>query len=496
MGETQETDGSSRRLTIDELALTSTAESESTAQGPKEFLFAWFQLFRTAQIHSLENQAIRRPVQNFIEITNNILTSEGNVSFQGKDGAFFVNSVKVNLSSDEYAEAAEPINEFFEERGMGGFVIGGNFDTEGVHELLSILVYAPPNERRFVTITTKLQGAGLHFRINKALRVRKSKDSEVLERRAYSFFTYSKLVTLFRGLLAESENDAKRNYLIRKIGRSVEALVDICMEDDHTFLGVSSVKSEEAYAPHHGANVAVLSIALGEKLGLSKVDLADLGMAAVFSDIGMKDVPLAVIEKGDTLEPPERASLERHTLQSVKFLLGDKRYTKPLVRRILVALEHHRHVDGGGFPRLSHRPDLFSRIVSIADTYDSLTTDRQWRKAHLPDEALGIMLADSGKKFDPLLLKIFINTMGLYPIGTLVRLTTGELAVVIYSGGDPERTTHPVVALLDSEGKPGQSVDLTEKDTSGKYLREIASAEDPSKYGLQASGLLSNSPAS
>ena len=106
------------------------------------------------------------------------------------------------------------------------------------------------------------------------------------------------------------------------------------------------------------------------------------------------------------------------------------------------------------------------------------------------------MLADSGKKFDPLLLKIFINTMGLYPIGTLVRLTTGELAVVIYSGGDPERTTHPVVALLDSEGKPGQSVDLTEKDASGKYIREIASAEDPSKYGLQASGLLSSSPAS
>jgi len=76
-----------------------------------------------------------------------------------------------------------------------------------------------------------------------------------------------------------------------------------------------------------------------------------------------------------------------------------------------------------------------------------------------------------------------------------VRLTTGEVGLVIYGGGDDERLTHPVVALLGPEGRPLRTVDLAEKDPSGRYAREIASSEDPAKYGLQPSGLLSASPA-
>jgi HD-GYP domain-containing protein (c-di-GMP phosphodiesterase class II) len=267
------------------------------------------------------------------------------------------------------------------------------------------------------------------------------------------------------------------------------------MEDDHTFLGISSVKSEDAYAPHHAANTAVLSIGLGEKIGLSKVELADLGVAAALGDIGLREIPAEILEKGEELDPSEREILERHTLLSVKFFLADKHYNKSLLRRIVVAYEHHRQVDGGGYPRSSYPINLFTRIVTVADAYDALTTNRPWRKAYLPDEALGVMLSESGTKFDPLLLKIFVNTIGLYPVGTLVRLSTGEIGLVIYGGGEGERIAHPIVALLDSEGKPSQTVDLAEKDASGKYLREIASSEDPAKYGIQASGLLSHSPA-
>ena len=260
-------------------------------------------------------------------------------------------------------------------------------------------------------------------------------------------------------------------------------------------MGISAVKSEEAYASHHAANTAVLSVGLGEKLGLSKVDLADLGVAAALCDIGLREIPAEILDKGDKLDAEERQVLERHTLLSVQFFLQDRRYTKSLLRRILVAYEHHRHADGGGYPRSSYPINLFTRIVSIADAYDALTTNRPWRKAYLPDEALGHMLSESGKQFDPVLLKIFVNALGLYPVGTLVRLSSGESAFVVYSGGDGERLSHPIVALLDSEGNPGQSVDLAEKDASGNYVREIVSSEDPAKYGLQPSGLLSASSA-
>jgi HD-GYP domain-containing protein (c-di-GMP phosphodiesterase class II) len=486
----------SRRITIDDLGLTG-ADSEDADLGPKGFLFAWFQLFRTAQIHAIDNEAVRRPVQNFIDGVNRILASDGSVSLQAKDGTLFLNSVKLSLSTDEYYEAASPVFEFFEERGMGGFGIDANYTVESVHQLLRILVYAPAAERKFQTIQSALQASGLPFRINKPLGVKNRGNAEaILERRAYTFLTYSKLVVLCRSLIAETgANPAKRNYLVRKVSRTVEALVDICLEDDHTFLGISSVKSEDAYAPHHAANTAVLSIGLGEKLGFSKVGLADLGVAAALCDIGLREIPAEILLKGDELDPEERQVLERHTLLSVKFFLEDKHYTKALLRRILIAYEHHRRVDGGGYPQSSYPISLFTKIVAIADAYDALTTNRPWRKAYLPDEALGHMLSESGKQFDPVLLKVFVNTLGLYPVGTLVRLTTGETGFVVYSGGDAERISHPFVAILDSEGKPGPTVDLAEKDPSGKYVREIASSEDPAKYGLQPSGLFSQSSA-
>jgi HD-GYP domain-containing protein (c-di-GMP phosphodiesterase class II) len=483
------------RLTIDDLGLT-TVGGDSKEFGPRDFLFALFRLFRTAEIHALDNEALRRPAQNFMDLTSRIVLTDGTVSLQGKDGTLFVNSVKISLSTDEYYEVAEPLFEFLEERGMGGFVVEGPLTQEQLQALLRLLVYAPPADRTFVQLQGKLAAAGLPVRINKPLGVRTKGDSAaVLERRAYTFLTYSKLVVLYRSLVTDvSGNLARRHYTVKKICRTIEALVDICLEDDHTFLGIASVKAEGQYAAHHAANMAVLSISLGEKIGLRKVDLADLGIAAVLCDVGMRELPPDVVDSDEEAPGDARDALQSHPLLSVRFLLDERIFTKSVLRRILVAFEHHRRIDGGGYPTSSHPVELFPRIVAIADAYDALTTDRPWRKALLPDEALGKMVAESGKHFDPLLLKVFINSMGFYPVGTLVRLTTGELGVVIFGGGESQRITHPIVALLNSEGEPEGTVDLLEEDAQGGYLREVVSSENPSKYGLQTSGLVWQSP--
>jgi HD-GYP domain-containing protein (c-di-GMP phosphodiesterase class II) len=487
--------GTTTRVTIDDLGLTTSAGGGDLRGGANAFLYAWFQLFKTAQIHSIENQALAKPIQNFVDSSGRIVAQEGRVSFQAKDKALFQNSVKLKLSSDEY-ELAYDIFQFFEERGLGGFVIDGGLGADDVRQILRVLVYAPQSERKFAPIDAALRAAGLAFRVNKTLGTKGRSSSEVvLERRGYTFFTYSKLVVLYRAMLAEEKlSPTRRHYLVKKIARTIQSLVDICLEDDHTFLGVASVKSGDAYAPHHAANTAVLSIALGEKLGLSKVELAELGMAALFCDIGLRSVPPSIADKPAALNAEERAVMEQHPQRGVEFLLGEGALTRSVLTRVVVAFEHHRGVDGGGYPSLPLAPDLFSRIVAIAEAYDALTTDRPWGRAYLPDEALARMLAESGRRFDPVLLKVFVNSLGLYPVGTLVRLTTGELAVVIYGGGEAERSTRPIVALLGADGRPGKSFDLTEKDASGAYLRGIVSSEDPAKYGLQTSGLFAASP--
>ena len=317
-----------------------------------------------------------------------------------------------------------------------------------------------------------------------------------LERRTYTFYTYSKTVVLYRSLLAEAGSlPIRRQFLFRKLGRSVQALVDICMEDDHTFLGLAAVKSGVEYLPHHAANVTVLSIALGEKLGLDKMNLADLGLAALFRDVGLREIEPLVFEKEGPLDGEDRSVLEGHTLRSVEFLLADRKLSNSVLSQIVVAFEHHRRADGGGYPTLSRPPGLFSRIVSIADAYDAMTTDRPWRRAYLPDEALGLMLANSGKQFDASLLKVFVNTLGFYPVGTLVRLSTRELALVVYGSGVGERATRPVVTPLDSNGRVGsQMIDLMDREDGGDYVRTIVSSEDPTRYGLSLAGLLAESP--
>ena len=482
------------RTSLEDLAL-GTA-TEGTAHGIAHPLFtAWFQLFRTAQIHAIDNQATQRAIHRYAAAVGRVVAKEGYASLQARDQTLFLNQVKLRLSSEDY-ELAGDVFAFFNERGMGGFSVEGALDAAEVRRLLQVLVYAPPAERGFDRLKARLRQTGLPVQINRPLGARHVGEHELaLERRLYTFATYSKLVVLYRGLLTDDgSHELRRRFLIRKTTRTVQALVDICLEDDHTFLGLSAVKEAAAYAPQHAANTAVLAIALGDKVGLSKVELADLGLAALFHDIGMRATPADVVDKPGPLSVEERQRLERHPFRGVEQLLAEPSFTKAVLRRIVVIFEHHSGVDGGGYPRLSRRPHLFSRIVAIAAAYDALTTPRPWRKAFLPDEALGLMLTDAGKRFDEALLKVFVNSLGLYPVGTLVRLSTGELGVVAYSGSEGDRATRPMVALIGPDGRTRGLVDLSERDGEGRYRRSIVISEDPLRYGLQPSGLLAAAP--
>jgi HD-GYP domain-containing protein (c-di-GMP phosphodiesterase class II) len=481
------------RVTLDDLSLRST-EGEIVSPG-HAFFVAWFQLFRTAQIHAVDNQATQRAIARFVETAERVVAREGYASFQARDRMLFLNQVKLKLTNDEFALASD-VFELFRQRGMGGFAIEGHLDAAAVRQLLEIFVYAPQEERSFERLKAKLRESGLPVQVNRTLGARRRSDHDAaLERRLYTFATYSKLVVLYRGLLADDgRHEIRRRFLMRKTTRTIQALVDICLEDDHTFLGLSAVKEADAYAPQHAANTTVLSITLGDKIGLGKVELADLGLAALFHDIGMRGSPQAMVEKAGPLTGEERAHLERHPLRSVQELLEEPSFGKSVLRRIVVAFEHHCGVDGSGYPVLQRQPHLFSRIVAITAAYDALTTARPWRKAFLADEALGLMLADAGRRFDPALLKVFVNTLGLYPVGTLVRLSTGELAVVAYSGVEGDRATRPMVALLGRDGQPRGLVDLSERDRDGSYRRSVVTSEDPTRYGLQPSGLLVNAP--
>jgi hypothetical protein len=156
---------------------------------------------------------------------------------------------------------------------------------------------------------------------------------------------------------------------------------------------------------------------------------------------------------------------------------------------MLVSFEHHLKLDLSGYPRLSFKKDLnlCSRIVTIADVYDSMTSGRVYSKTPLtPDEALRTMLEQEGKTFDPVILKVFINMLGIYPAGCVVVLDTGEIGVVMKA--HPTELSRPEVTIIaDKNGKKDQveTVDLNLIDEkTEKYKRTILKTIDPRQYEM------------
>ncbi|RTZ93475.1 MAG: hypothetical protein DSY91_02040, partial [Deltaproteobacteria bacterium] len=245
------------------------------------------------------------------------------------------------------------------------------------------------------------------------------------------------------------------------------------------------------YTLNHSMNVCVLSVALGYRLGLDRKRLADLGVAALFHDVGKIGIPKEILTKPAKLTNEEFEIIKTHPFQGAEILTLIRGFRTRPVRAILVALEHHMGKDYKGYPNVPIKKDLnlFSKIVTIVDVFDAMTTPRIYMKrAFKRDEALRIMMKDSGKKFDPLLLKAFISMLGLFPIGSLALLNTGELAVVFETNRDPVLFEKPKVKLItDKEGNmiDGPVIDLASRsqDETGTR-RVIVKTIDPEKYGI------------
>ena len=262
-------------------------------------------------------------------------------------------------------------------------------------------------------------------------------------------------------------------------------------------LGLSTIRNYDDYTYTHSVNVGILAMSLGSQIGLSRNILEILGICGLFHDLGKTEIPLEIINKKGKLTAEEFEDIKKHSLNSARLILK-LRASRDFKSQILLGpFEHHLKYDLSGYPQ-THRKkpmSLYGRIIAIADVYDALTSPRIYRDAAIsPDRALAIMLAGSGKDFDPILLKIFINMVGVYPVGTLLKLDSDELALVI-EGSNAQGPLRPRVVLLEPDGacgyKRGPIVDLSEIDSGlGSFRRQIVGSFHPSMYGIQAAQYL------
>jgi len=238
-------------------------------------------------------------------------------------------------------------------------------------------------------------------------------------------------------------------------------------------LMMATVRNHDEITYYHSVNVCLLSMTLGNALGLGEEELRHLAAGALLHDIGRVLLGEVALTKEGELTNEEWAQVRLHPQEGAQAILAATGPGQAIAAAI--ALEHHARMDGEGYPDLMGRPPHpFSRIVAVADAYDAITSRRPHRPARTPLEAMGVLSGGSGTAFDPDVVTAFLQLMGEYPPGSLFRTGSGE--VVMATGGG--RGTAPTGLIVrDSEGHKladPQPVDLGRHEMVGAVLAEDA----------------------
>jgi putative nucleotidyltransferase with HDIG domain len=260
----------------------------------------------------------------------------------------------------------------------------------------------------------------------------------------------------------------------------IDSLARLVSQDRTSLMALTALKKYDNYTFTHMINVAVLAMALARSLNVQGPLLREFGFAALMHDIGKVNTPLDVLNKPDKLTNNEFDVMKRHVIDGAHIL---RRTPGMPALAPVVAFEHHLKQDLSGYPEKigSRQLNLCTMVVSIADVYDALRSNRIYRDGLPTARIKSIMSQQDSTAFNRSLLRRFINLMGLYPVGTLVRLGTDELGVVTHE--HPTDPFRPQVKIIrDAKGEPVESpflVNTWERDLKGDYTSGIVDAVDP-----------------
>jgi HD-GYP domain-containing protein (c-di-GMP phosphodiesterase class II) len=467
------------------------AESKAFQKTGVELLTRFYILDKVAKIYDPRNSAFQVRGRQLLEALTEAIAAGGEASFRVRNGGILLNGVRLKFGVATYG-MFKAIVEEFRERDVEAVTFLPGISFEEVLAFISVFARreagggAATPEDAFDRLVADLAAAGV-TRVELDKMAADETPHGLHESSARLFFL--SIVHLKESFARDRRDEPIKISTTRRL---MQSIYNHIVEDEGFIHGLTNIKNHDEYTLNHSVNVCLLATALGRRLGLSRSELVDLGMAAFFHDLGKTQTPLEILNKPGRLTDDERGIMEKHPFHGAEKLALIKEFRRLPLRAIHVALEHHIKEDLSGYPRYFKKDDvnLFSKIVKVADVFDAITTRRVYRaKDFTRAQALSLMLEQSGREFNPVILKAFVNMMGVFPIGTLVALTTGELAIVRDLNADPKLVLRPSVKLItDPAGNriDGPTVDLAERDpASGRFRRTIATALDPAKYGIE-----------
>ncbi len=470
------------------------SRKEKTLAG-ENFFRTLFRLLQTVKIHQSDHPMLLDCVKEFV---GGVRSSgeEETLTLQVSRGQFYLQEEKLVSRAENQTFIQEMLN-YFQQRSLPGLRFHPSVREASPGQIVAfarLLNQAERQEQPLIWLQEQLREEDCPW-IEIVLEADPDPAPQPSERGEMARSAYSHALTSVQEVAGKLTSQQRAG--VHKAKRMIQNMVDLLSEDDSVLFGMSTIRDYDDYTYTHSVNVAILSMCMGKRIGLSRISLERLGICGLFHDIGKVEVPHDLIIKPGKLTDDEYEHIKEHSINSVRQIVK-LNATRDLKAKILLPpFEHHLKYDLSGYPQTNRKKpiSLFGRILTITDIFDAMTSPRIYRPvAFSPDRVLAMMQEGAGTDFDPLLLKVFIQMLGVYPVGTLLLLDTGEMGLVAGAAEDGE-VGRPRLVLLKEAGngtyRKGMAVNLSERDPqTGIFRRNIAKSLHPSACGIQPADFL------
>lgn len=292
---------------------------------------------------------------------------------------------------------------------------------------------------------------------------------------------YSEALAHVKNFVADVRKGTDIDY--RKATPLVENFIESVFRNENAAVTLFKLRGFDEYTYTHSINVSLLAVLLGKHLGLDKPTLLKLGLAGMYHDVGKARIPEAVLNKPGKLTETEFQVMKSHPLEGYKIMVNQPDLDPEILRAVV---EHHERFDGTGYPRALTGEQIgrFSRIISVVDVYDALTSKRVYKDAMAPAKALGMMYQWRDKDFPPSAIESFIRCIGVFPVGSFVKLSGGEFGIVACI--NPLKPTKPEIkVILDAKMRPQipRTLDLWKLEGSPE-AQDITQVLNPADHNI------------
>jgi len=395
---------------------------------------------KSVMLYPLAHPSVGLPLQELTGLLTEMLRERHEIHLGVVEGTFFLGNRLIVAPGPAVAELAERLSK----KGIEALTVYQGVTKEDLFAFSALLARRDSSAERLTEELNKKGICSIRLGIDQTVDDESADDADLTPSR-----TYFQAINAVRDTMREVENG--RIPTGEWINTVVADMVSITMKDPTTLLGLAMIKDYDNYTFSHSVNVGILALTLGSYLGLDQEALRDLNTAGLLHDIGKTKVDKAILNNPGKLSSEEYDQMKKHAEAGAEIVREMKDISPQVADAVL---GHHIKFNRTGYPEWASAREFsqFAELVAVADCYDAITTLRSYNVPTLPKAAMDIMQRLAGTSLNGELVKQFEMMMGEYPVGTLVRLDTNEIALVVKP--HPMESVAPgVKVILDAQGE-------------------------------------------